>query len=136
MTTLLNWQEAYSVKVHEIDLQHQCFIQIINKLYNAFIDKKLDDEILPILKELEDYALLHFKTEEQYFVKFNYPTMAEHIAEHRSFIAQILEFENDFKSNAKGLLPKMMTFLKDWLTNHIAHTDQNYTQCFNDHGLS
>jgi hemerythrin len=135
MTKLLNWQESYSVNVREIDLQHQCFVEIINKLYSAFIDKKLDEEILPIIRELEDYAAMHFRTEESYFTKFNYPSMTEHVAEHHAFIQQIQAFEIDFKANSKGLLVKMMIFLKDWLTNHIAVSDQSYSACFNEHGL-
>ena len=70
---LIPWKEEYSVKVKEIDEQHQEFIKILSDVYNTVISKESKREILELFKELVDFAKIHFETEEKYFDQFHYP---------------------------------------------------------------
>ncbi|MDP6433237.1 MAG: hemerythrin family protein [Candidatus Scalindua sp.] len=55
-----------------IDKDHK-FIDTINKV--AIVKKNNDDPegVKEVLREMTNYALTHFKTEETYMIEFNYP---------------------------------------------------------------
>ena len=67
----LDWDDSLSVNVTEIDDQHKKLIGTLNDLYDAMDDGKGNDVLGKILKELTDYTVYHFQTEENYFKKFN-----------------------------------------------------------------
>mgnify|MGYP000867218199 FL=1 len=66
---LVEWKSEFSLGISEIDEQHKKILAIINKLYDLFSNKEHQDiaEIERIIKELADYAVYHFQTEEKYF---------------------------------------------------------------------
>ncbi len=80
---ILNWTPEFSVGVNEFDEQHQQLMAIMNKLFTLYTEKKFSStDVGPIFKELNDYADMHFSTEEHYFDVYNYPKKAEHTAMH------------------------------------------------------
>ncbi|HTX86578.1 MAG TPA: hemerythrin domain-containing protein, partial [Candidatus Nanoarchaeia archaeon] len=76
----IKWEDKFSVGVKELDEQHKKIIEIINRL--TAMDSAADfsgEEILKILRELNDYAHYHFTNEEIYFREFDYPKAESHI---------------------------------------------------------
>ena len=64
---LLQWSDALSVGVVEIDRQHQKLVTMINDLNDAMRAGKGKDALGKTIAELIAYAATHFKTEEKYF---------------------------------------------------------------------
>ncbi len=123
---LLLWSEGHSVNNTKIVEQHKKLIELINRLYNVYLDQKHETEIKDIVAEIKNYTFYHFKAEETLFKIQNYKNSAEHIKLHQSFIE---EFEAILKSyNGLNLVitMKTMTFLQRWLTNHIIKEDKKY----------
>ncbi len=134
--SLITWDDSYSVKVKEIDLQHQKLIAIINEL-NAAMEAGKSNEILgTIIDELVDYTKYHFDTEEKYFNQINYPDSMAHEKEHNNFVKRVAEFQEEFSEGKALLSVELMMFLKKWLTEHIKGTDQKYSEFFNENGIS
>ena len=133
--SLINWNDSMSVNVEEIDSQHKKLLDIINELHEAMLKREPREVLLKILSEMTDYTDYHFKTEEKYFNKFNYPDKKSHIKEHKNFINHIVEFTNGYKEQRLLLSMDMINFLKDWLNNHIMEKDHEYSEFFNKHGL-
>lgn len=79
-----------------------------------------------ILSGLDDYAVFHFKTEENYFDRFGYPGTAAHKKEHGDFDKKVSDFKSDFDQGKIGLSIQLMNFLRDWLQNHIQGVDKKY----------
>jgi len=131
---MLTWTPELSVHVREIDEQHQKFIGLLNDL-TASIDhdggKSAADEHLGAL---EDYALLHFATEEKYFEKFGYPGAQEHVEEHRRMLDQLRGYRRDLE-RGEDVIGVMFAFAANWLVDHLRKMDMKYGQWFNDHGL-
>ncbi len=50
-------------------------VEIINNLYDAFVNAKVKEIIKPIIDELFEYTVYHFTTEEKMFEEKNYPLM-------------------------------------------------------------
>lgn len=127
----IKWSPGYSVKNTTIDDQHKNLIRILNSLYCAFMEKKHLDVLNAIIDELQNYTVDHFRTEENLFAKFNYKEAIEHKKEHDEFIKQVKDFKVEYERNPGCLTYKIMTFLKNWIVNHINNTDKKYMVMFN-----
>ena len=132
---LINWNDNLSVKVAEIDQQHQRLIAMINDLTDAIKQGKGSVVAREILRELISYAELHFQTEETYFERFGYPEIDSHKKEHADFIQQISDFSKGTVKKELSLSITVLQFLGDWLVNHILGTDKAYSAFFNEKGL-
>lgn len=125
MRKLIIWSEGYSVNNSEIDEQHKKLINLINQLYNIFLDKNTD-QIADILKEIQAYTLYHFNTEEKLFSKYKYPNRLDHIKMHESFIEEFKKLSQTIDTSSDIFVMKIITFLQKWLTNHIMKEDKKY----------
>ena len=132
---LIKWDDSFSVKVAEIDRQHQKLISMINELNDAMKQGKGKDILGKIVNGLISYTATHFKTEENYFERFGYPDADQHKKEHIAFVQKVSDFKNGFEKGKLSLSIEVMNFLSDWLQNHIKGTDKKYSQFFNGKGL-
>ncbi len=132
----IEWNDNFSVNVEEIDIQHREMLRIINRLLETLSDEKSNEIVEDTLNKLTDYTMTHFKTEEDYFDQFNYSRSSAHKEEHRGFAKQILEFKKKFKEGRESLHLEVTNFLMNWLLNHLLISDKEYTECFNENGLS
>lgn len=108
---------------------------MINDLYGLYDQKSDHDAIHDILSRMIEYALSHFRTEEAYFERFNYPDRRHHEREHSAFSKKVLEFNKKFDDNESELTEVMLDFLIDWLVNHILHSDKAYMKHLNQNGV-
>ena len=132
---LILWDNSYSVNITEIDKQHQQLIALINDLNDAMKEGRGNNVLSQIIDDLFAYAGEHFANEEKYFDKFGYPAAASHKIEHANFVKKISEFRNGFKNGQLALTIEVMSFLKDWLKNHIQGIDKKYSPFFIEKGL-
>jgi hemerythrin len=132
---LINWDNSFSVKVDEIDRQHQKLVSLINDLNDAMRQGKGKDILGKIINGLIGYAGTHFKTEEKYFAQFGYPETDSHKTEHADFTRKVSEFKNKFDKGTIGLSIEVLDFLSSWLQNHIKSVDKKYSAFFNEKGL-
>ena len=123
---LIDWKEKYSVFYDEIDEQHKKLVDMINELYDSFTQGKADDVVEDILIKMIKYTDYHFKTEEKYFEKYTYSNTEEHIKEHKKFVSDVTDFYKDFKNGSISLSYDIMTFLRNWLLEHIYGSDKKY----------
>jgi hemerythrin len=93
------------------------------------------ESLAEFIHELSNYATNHFAFEEKYFDKFGYPAATSHKLEHTNFVKKVSEFKNGFDGGRLALTIEVMTFLKDWLQNHIQGIDKKYSSFFNEKGL-
>lgn len=133
---LITWNNSYSVSIKEIDEQHQKLVELINLLHDHMKGGKGKEAVGKILKELAEYTVYHFSTEEKLFAKFSYPDSRPHIREHQDLVERVTKLIAEFDKGS-GILPMdLMDFLKDWLLNHIAKSDKKYSTFFNAKGIN
>ena len=132
---LLQWDGSFSVKVAEMDQQHQRLVSMINELDDAMKQGKGKDVLSKIVNGMISYTVTHFKTEEDHFDRLGYPEADSHKNEHAAFVKKVSEFKEGFAKGKIGLSIEVMGFLSDWLKSHIKGTDMKYSQFFNEHGL-
>ena len=132
---LITWDNSYSVKIKVIDGQHQKLVHLVNELYEGLNQGKGREASGKTLDELINYTRTHFAYEEQLFKIHGYPGYADHKAEHDALASKVIDFQKQFKEGKANLALPLMTFLKDWLINHIRGTDQKYTAFLNTKGV-
>jgi len=133
---LLNWNESYSVKIAQIDLQHKKLVEIINELHESMKAGKSKEVLGKILDELINYTANHFKTEEDLFDKYGYPDKITHKRQHGDLVDQVLKFKANFESGKSVLSIDLMNFLKEWLIQHMTGSDKKYSSYLNGKGVS
>jgi len=126
----IKWQDINSVNVAEFDAQHKILVGLVNKLAK----KKDKKSITEILKDLGQYAAYHFKAEENYFNKFDYPAKDVHSSQHKSFVKKLRLLEKKH-NQGKLELPELNDFMGQWWINHINHIDFEYGNFLNQHGV-
>ena len=123
---LIKWSEKYSVNNFLLDSQHKKLVSIINELHTAMKIARAKEIMNTIFDELIWYTKEHFRTEEQIMLKFNYPAFNEHKLEHEKLTNRVIDLQNEYKEGKSLITMETMTFLKNWLINHIEGTDKKY----------
>ena len=129
------WNENFSVGIRKIDEQHKEIIRIINKLIESN-EKRVDSELISeTLMKMTQYALKHFKTEENLMSEYNYPEYEKHKEEHILFRKKTVSFSLDTMSHKKEIPDEVLSYLREWWINHILVTDAKYKSFFNEKGI-
>ncbi len=133
---LIAWSlEKYSVKIKDVDEQHQKLIKILNELHEATNVGHGEDIIQNIVAELESYTRYHFELEEKLMRTNHYPDYQEHKKKHDFFTGHVAELHAGLNAEEKGLTVDALTFLRDWVHEHITGTDKAYSTYLNDKGV-
>ncbi|HEY4745318.1 MAG TPA: bacteriohemerythrin [Desulfuromonadaceae bacterium] len=119
------WNSSYSVGCDSMDQEHKRLVEIINKLYGAMRQGKGNETIGSILDGLVDYARTHFAHEERLMKDAGYAAYEEHKREHDSLTGHVLAIQEKYRSGTVLSL-EVMSFVKEWLVNHIQGSDKRY----------
>ena len=135
MHKMIEWEDKFSLGISIIDEEHKKLIGILNK---AILAKEHDvntEEIKEVLREMNNYTITHFTTEEAYMKAFNYPEYQDHKEEHRVFSTEIIAYTYKVIKGDYQIISEIIEYLKQWLVNHIQVTDKKYIDCFKKNGL-
>ena len=124
----VQWTPRMELGISEIDRQHRMLVDYINDLHSAMSNHRSAEELLGILHKLRDYTSTHFRDEEKRFVHTDYPAVKDHLQIHREFEAKVDEVERGIKQGTVTLSMDLLSFLKDWLVQHIMGMDAQYVQ--------
>jgi hemerythrin len=121
--TLIQWDDAMSVGMNELDGQHRELIDLINDAYEA-IQRHDEPRMVSLVGKMRDYSVVHFQAEESVLRSLNYPDLEAHARQHQAFTDKVDEFRRDMLIKAN--LSQVFIFLSRWLTNHIMHEDRKF----------
>lgn len=119
--TTIQWTEAMSVGVEELDQDHRHLIQMINGLHYS------DTGFVELFNELLDYVGGHFEREESHLESMGYPGLDGHRAQHDVFADQVAAMLKQYR--AEGFSDsdqRVADFLWTWLKGHILIEDLKY----------
>jgi hemerythrin-like metal-binding protein len=123
---LLSWDKRFEIGHAHIDSQHKELVRLINALYEGLVLGRGKTVTNEILLRLIEYTQTHFRDEERIFSATTYPNTQAHLKEHHDLEAKVTELMANLKSGSAVLGSDTLTFLKNWLTNHILGTDHGY----------
>ena len=132
---LVDWDESFHLNISEIDRQHQMLVTMLNDLYVARQFQKEKEELSKLLNRMSVYAAFHFAKEEDLLASFGYPEADRHMQEHSDFEKKVFDFENDFADGKVDLSMDVMTFLGNWLVDHIKGSDKHCARFLTERGV-
>jgi len=130
MSKFVEWSDALSVGIEEIDSQHKVLVDLVNRMHEAIHQRQGSTVVKEILAELVEYTRIHFTVEESLMRILNYPGYEEHKEVHDELIQHVIELQEKVASGKTAIGFELMHFLKGWLTKHIMEEDMNYSGFF------
>ena len=122
-------KKEYFTGIELIDSEHSQLFDYANQIYELlhaeFVPDKYDN-ILDILDKLRDYTKKHFADEEAYMESIHYKKIFTQKIQHQAFIEKLDNIDLDNISeveNQDEMISEMLTFITDWLKNHILELD-------------
>ena len=135
LSQALEWNASFATGVERYDDAHKVLFQMINDLHDAMQQKRSKEAVGQILTGLAEYTISHFADEERVFAQTRYPGEAEHKRHHKQLVDQVVELQGKFDSGETLATQEVITFLQDWLINHIKAVDQKYSSHLNKNGI-
>ena len=84
---------------------------MFNELMDAVWDGKSKDAIKDLLEFTANYAVTHFKTEENYMQQLQYPGFSAHKKLHDDFVDGVIKFVQDYESNGASSTERELLLL-------------------------
>ena len=129
--SLIKWtEEDYGTSVAACDEQHQELFNRVNAL-NDVIPGGERSAIGSALDSLIEYVIEHFQSEEQMMEQKGYADLEAHRKVHAELVDTCAKLQEKFHANQAEVGSDTMSFIKDWLDNHIPIVDRKYGPALN-----
>ncbi|WP_067516363.1 bacteriohemerythrin [Endozoicomonas ascidiicola] len=122
------WTDKLCIGVNIIDEQHRGLVCIINTFYHDYEIGASISTLRATLKMLEEYAAIHFETEERILESINYPNLEEHKIKHAELLLKTQQMQNEVQVETDSW--KIIPFLKRWWIEHIFEEDRQFEHVF------
>jgi len=133
---LMDWDKTLLLGVEPFDSHHEHLFLLLNRIYDLITCNAPSSSYEEVFKELKDYTIYHFGAEELWMKEQDYPQMMPHIQQHRLFMNEIARFEKELGDGGALVSIGMLTFIKEWLLNHIYKIDVEYAAHLRSKGIS
>ena len=115
------WKPEFNLGIPIIDEQHRGIVSTINSLHFGLQNYHSRDMLFPIIDMMYDYTYIHFKIEEYFLEKLDFPNAKKHHELHLGLSGEL------DRMGRKSILEKdpyqFMEFLKQWWIAHIRSED-------------
>jgi hemerythrin-like metal-binding protein len=126
--TFVQFSEEFHLGHSLIDSQHASLFEAVNQLHDLMLAGTSRQQLGRVLAFLRSYTVEHFATEEAFMAETDYPEMPAHKAQHDELVRQVQELEEKHTAGSLTLSITVMTFLRDWLAQHISVDDRKLAQ--------
>ena len=131
---MFEMKPEYYIGIKMIDEQHNQFFTYADEAYELLNDEFTPDKydrIDILLEKLYDYTVKHLADEEAYMESIHYNKLFTQKVQHQAFIEKLDEFmesHNKEEENQDEQIMKILTYLTEWLVNHILYVDGQIPQ--------
>ncbi|MCL2015228.1 MAG: hemerythrin family protein [Defluviitaleaceae bacterium] len=119
--------EDLKTGIPDIDAQHQELFSRINDVTNLTIKQAISkEEIDKTISLLGDYIAKHLSDEETIQIKYNYPKLAAHKAQHDTFRKNFADLKKEYQANGPSVTFSMILnkSVIEWIVKHIRFADK------------
>jgi Amt family ammonium transporter len=121
-----SWREEFNLYVPSMDKQHKKLVAVAQDIIEAMRSGLGKGAIEEAFQGLLKYTTDHFKSEEMFMAKHEFPGIDEHKAIHNQLTQRVLEYSKELFSKETLDAADFQRFLTDWLVNHILEVDRQY----------
>ena len=127
MAEYFAWDQSYDLGVREMNQEHKQLISLMNRLHEEYSAKADRSVLKQCVESLVDYTMEHFRDEEEYMARIQYPKLETHKIIHADLIRKLQGHVQSFKTEGQ-LKQEFFDFLQLWLSAHIRGIDMQYAQ--------
>jgi len=120
------WSDDLSIGNTDIDIVHKDWVNIYNDLIEYNESKGNRVAFAMILTKMTEYSLMHFKKEEEYMQKLNYPDLSGHKRLHKDYSYKVAMYNIDLLGVNPPSINEIISFIDNWLIDHILKIDKKY----------
>jgi len=129
-TSLSQWNPDYSSNLDFFDSQNRRLVTIMSQIQSIY--ESGSGNFLPAIKQLIHFLTQKFHEENLAMMIAGYPDRSKHIEEHLAFVTKIDDFLMDFIISDPDLGHSLLTYLQQWVSEHIAIQDVQFGQYLNN----
>jgi hemerythrin-like metal-binding protein len=119
------WSDDFLIGIEELDYEHRCLIEDINKLHRELREHAEAGGIRATLGTIHSRMQAHFALEESVMVAHGYAHYPEHKAEHERLLDEYAERITKFHRNPNlGDQDAIEDILHKWIVHHILTNDK------------
>jgi len=134
-TPAFQWREEYNTNIRDVDNDHHELFIKANDLNKAITAGKGRPVLAKTLDFLIDYTVTHFEKEETLMREHGYPEYDAHRRKHLELTDEVLEMKKKFLENKVEMDVAFVSFLREWVINHILTEDRKMVPFFNEKGI-
>jgi len=124
--------ETYSTGMQSIDEEHGELIALINQIHETLHTPAPQDDVKEMFQRLAGCASMHFRQEESQFTGIGYLDATQHARQHEHLITVLSCFQSGIDGMGRSVsFEDQLSFLRDWLLDHIANEDQQFADYVN-----
>lgn len=120
-----HWKDIYNIGIEELDNEHKELFEIIQEI---FVDIEVDfkrQKIKEVLTSLYTHLNIHFKNEENYMRKINYPHFKKHKTSHKYIMENINNFVKELLDLEETMFEKeFVRIINITFVHHIINEDK------------
>jgi len=123
------WEDRFNVGIVMIDEQHRRLVDFTNALFDGCRQGKegANEAFRKVLRDVVAYVKVHFSSEEQLMQEMGWDGFAAHKKQHEEFVRRVLEDVANFEGGQNFVPNLFVRFLRDWLLEHIAVADHEFS---------
>jgi len=124
--------ESYTIGMQSIDEEHGELVALINQIHEALHTPAPQDEVKEMFQQLAACVSTHFRQEESQFVGTEYLDATLHARKHEHLTMVLSCFQSGIDGMGRSVsFEDQLSFLRDWLLDHIANEDQQFADYIN-----
>lgn len=142
---ILEWIDDLALGDYSIDNHTKEFLRKSNEFIDAKNVGNGEERIDGYLNYLTEYAQKHFEAQEEMMKRINYPSIDDHISEHRMFVRSVAKLlkkrlllrresvpsdEYD-ERGIDGVINDTADLIRDWYHSHLLGTDKRLYGYYN-----
>jgi hemerythrin-like metal-binding protein len=127
----VEWNDTLSFGRLEIDEEHKCFIDLINRFNEAVTNRRELTDVVNTINDMVDFVDYHFTDEEELYDSVGYPDADEHKRKHaelRQLLAEILSHAKHEAS--EYVLIEAGLNIKEQIVDHLLNEDAKYAEYY------
>lgn len=114
------------IGIEQIDNEHRKLFSMVNEAMEVLQRAEGEEQaVVELILNLRNYAVIHFKHEEEHMEKINDPELPKQKKEHAAFREKVNNLSLDGLTGESGrkTLEELLVFLARWLYRHILGSD-------------
>ena len=119
------------VGVEQFDQEHRQLAAYIGQLQECVIQTRPAYHVISVLRSVLNYAVEHFRHEEQAMEAWGYPGLEDHRLEHQMLAARLSRLLEDASVGGLVLSSSVSDVLVDWIMEHVEQYDLGYADYYN-----